>query len=99
MQFKFKIQPYQTEAARAVTDVFAGQPNSGASLYLRDLGRAADGDGTEALPGFERRSRHLKATRMPPSPLGPPRCSRTFIRYSAAIGSLSLCRLLLVPLR
>lgn len=53
MQFKFKIQPYQTEAARAVTDVFAGQPNSGASLYLRDLGRAADGDGTEALPGFE----------------------------------------------
>ena len=53
MQFKFKIQPYQTEAARAVTDVFAGQPNSGASPYLRDLGRAADGDGTEALPGFE----------------------------------------------
>ena len=39
MQFKFKIQPYQTEAARAVTDVFAGQPNIGASLYLRDLGR------------------------------------------------------------
>lgn len=53
MQFKFKIQPYQTEAARAVTDVFAGQPNSGASLYLRDLGRAVGGDGTEALPGFE----------------------------------------------
>lgn len=53
MQFKFKIQPYQTEAARAVTDVFAGQPNSGASLYLRDLGRAVGGDGTEALPGLE----------------------------------------------
>lgn len=53
MQFKFKIQPYQTEAARAVTDVFVGQPNSGASLYLRDLGRAVGGDGTEALPGFE----------------------------------------------
>lgn len=53
MQFKFKIQPYQTEAARAVTDVFAGQPNSGASLYLRDLGHAVGGDGTEALPGLE----------------------------------------------
>ena len=53
MQFKFKIQPYQTEAARAVTDVFAGQPNSGASLYLRDLGRTMGGDGTAALPGFE----------------------------------------------
>ena len=53
MQFKFKIQPYQTEAARAVTNVFAGQPNSGASLYLRDLGRAVGGDGTEALPGLE----------------------------------------------
>ena len=53
MQFKFKIQPYQTEAARAVTDVFAGQPNSGASLYLRDLGRTVGGDGTAALPGFE----------------------------------------------
>ena len=53
MQFKFKIQPYQTEAARAVTDVFAGQPNSGAALYLRDLGRAVGGDGTEVLPGLE----------------------------------------------
>lgn len=53
MQFKFKIQPYQTEAARAVTDVFAGQPNSGVSLYLRDLGRTMGGDGTAALPGFE----------------------------------------------
>ena len=53
MRFKFKIQPYQTEAARAVTDVFAGQPNIGASLYLRDLGRMVGSDGTEALPGFE----------------------------------------------
>lgn len=53
MQFRFKIQPYQTEAARAVTDVFAGQPNIGASLYLRDLGRTVGSDGTEALPGFE----------------------------------------------
>lgn len=39
MQFKFKIQPYQTAAADAVCDVFEGQPNQGASTYLRDLGR------------------------------------------------------------
>lgn len=100
MQFKFKIQPYQTEAARAVTDVFAGQPNSGASPYLRDLGRAADGDGTEALPGFETQVQASEGyANAPPSPLGPPRCSRTFTRYSAAIGSSSLRRLPLVPLR
>lgn len=53
MHFKFKIQPYQTDAARAVTDVFAGQPNSGASVYLRDLGRAATKNGMEAFAGFE----------------------------------------------
>ena len=46
MQFRFKIQPYQTDAARSVTDVFIGQPNVGASLYLRDLGRM---DQTKAM--------------------------------------------------
>ena len=53
MQFKFKIQPYQTEAARAVTDVFAGQPNSGSLVYLRDFGRPATKNGMEALAGFD----------------------------------------------
>ena len=53
MQFKFKIQPYQTAAARAVTDVFVGQPNLGAALYLRDLGRMVGADGSDVLPGFE----------------------------------------------
>ena len=53
MQFKFKIQPYQTAAARAVTDVFAGQPNLGSALYLRDLGRMVGADGSDVLPGFE----------------------------------------------
>ena len=53
MHFKFKIQPYQTDAARAVTDVFAGQPNSGASVYLRDLGRGATKNGMETIDGFE----------------------------------------------
>ncbi len=38
MQFKFKIQDYQTEAARAVTDVFEGQPKSDPLAYLRDMG-------------------------------------------------------------
>ena len=53
MHFKFKIQPYQTDAARAVTDVFAGQPNSGAAIYLRDLGRSATKNGMKAFAGFE----------------------------------------------
>ena len=39
MQFKFKVQQYQTDAADAVCDVFEGQPNQGAAVYLRDLGR------------------------------------------------------------
>lgn len=38
MEFKFKIQQYQTAAATAVTDVFEGQPNSGPLAYLRDIG-------------------------------------------------------------
>lgn len=41
MQFKYKVQQYQTDATRAVTDVFAGQPNEGTALYLRDIGRLA----------------------------------------------------------
>ena len=40
MKFKFKVQQYQTDAADAVTSVFEGQPNQGASIYLRDLGTA-----------------------------------------------------------
>lgn len=38
MQFRFKIQQYQSEAAQAVTEVFSGQPNTGQAVYLRDLG-------------------------------------------------------------
>lgn len=53
MHFKFKIQPYQTDAAKAVTDVFAGQPNNGAAPYLRDLGRGATKNGMETIAGFE----------------------------------------------
>lgn len=33
MQFKFKIQHYQTEAARAVVDVFEGRAKSALLLF------------------------------------------------------------------
>ena len=49
MQFKYKIQAYQTAAAKAVCDVFEGQPNQGTSRYLRDLGRNVDARGRETL--------------------------------------------------
>ena len=49
MQFKFKIQDYQTEAARAVTDVFEGQPNQAPLAYLRDMGSGTLGKGRANL--------------------------------------------------
>ena len=58
MKFKFKVQQYQTDAADAVTSVFEGQPNQGASVYLRDLGRKpkrAQGEidfGDESTEGY-----------------------------------------------
>lgn len=52
MQFRFKIQPYQTAAADAVTAVFEGQPRSEAYAYLRDLGvmRAGQTNTASMLP-------------------------------------------------
>lgn len=50
MEFKYKIQQYQTDAAAAVTDVFEGQTNSAAAEYLRDLGRGPDFGKTAQLP-------------------------------------------------
>lgn len=38
MKFKFKIQPYQTEAVNSVVNIFAGQPFSERISYVRDLG-------------------------------------------------------------
>ena len=38
MEFKFKIQNYQTEAVQAVVDVFKGQPYNNGLSYVRDLG-------------------------------------------------------------
>lgn len=38
MKFNFKIQGYQTDAVRAVVNIFKGQPQSSSSRYIRDLG-------------------------------------------------------------
>ena len=51
MPFKFKVQRYQTDAARAVTDVFTGQPNQGAAVYVHDAGRVQTHLGMESLFG------------------------------------------------
>lgn len=39
MKFKFKIQPYQTDAVEAVAGIFNGQPNYDKVTYIRDLGK------------------------------------------------------------
>lgn len=53
MEFKFKIQPYQTAAADAVCDAFEGQPSQAPLAYLRDLGRVGSaGSGERALFPF-----------------------------------------------
>ena len=70
MQFKFKIQEYQTEAARAVTDVFEGQPKSDPLSYQRDLGSDVDkrgqrymrlDDDDDSETGYKNESIHLSA--------------------------------------
>lgn len=38
MKFKFKIQEYQTQAVKAIVDVFEGQPFCDHTSYLRDVG-------------------------------------------------------------
>ncbi len=43
MKLKFKIQQFQTDAARAVTDVFRGQRNQAMVEFTHDMGRSADG--------------------------------------------------------
>lgn len=39
MKFKFKIQPFQTEAVDSVVKVFAGQPYNGLNKYRHDVGK------------------------------------------------------------
>lgn len=38
MEFRFKIQDYQTDAVNAVVNVFEGQPYNNGLSYLRDIG-------------------------------------------------------------
>ena len=39
MKFKFKIQPFQSEAAESIVKVFSGQPKKGIYKYRRDVGK------------------------------------------------------------
>lgn len=39
MKFKFKIQPFQSEAASSIVKVFSGQSKQGLSQYRRDIGK------------------------------------------------------------
>lgn len=39
MKFRFKIQPFQTEAVQSIIRVFSGQPKQGKSKYRRDIGK------------------------------------------------------------
>ena len=43
MKLKFKHQQFQIDAARAVTDVFQGQPNQAMQEFTHDMGRSVDG--------------------------------------------------------
>ena len=57
MQFKFKIQPYQTHAVDAVINVFEGQPKIENNLYTFDKGMISNAkkglfDNTEDINGF-----------------------------------------------
>ena len=45
MKLQFKHQKFQEDAARAVCDVFTGQPLASRS-YVVDPGKSADGQGT-----------------------------------------------------
>ncbi len=44
LTLKFKNQQFQTDAARAVTDVFRGQRNQTMLSFTHDVGKAAEGD-------------------------------------------------------
>ncbi|MBM6942446.1 type III restriction-modification system endonuclease [Collinsella intestinalis] len=49
MEFKFKVQQYQTLAATAVADVFDGQPKIEGQQFVRDLGSYREAGGTVSL--------------------------------------------------
>lgn len=49
LKLKFKHQKFQADAAKAVCDVFAGQPCFSATSYMIDRGYEAKKDGSEQL--------------------------------------------------
>lgn len=54
MKFKFKVQPFQTEAVESIVRVFGGQSKQGRSKYRRDVGkRKAQGTIEEQDAEFE----------------------------------------------
>ena len=62
MKLQFKHQKFQEDAARAVCDVFTGQPLASRS-YVVDPGKSADGQGTLInIRGFDNA---LEITRAP----------------------------------
>lgn len=50
MKFKFKVQPYQTDAIESTVDVFAGQPLHAWTVFRRDPGVQEDKQISPALP-------------------------------------------------
>ena len=52
MQLKFKHQQFQIDAARAVTDVFQGQPNQSMQEFTHDMGSSSDGGDLFDVVGF-----------------------------------------------
>ena len=53
MKFKFKIQQYQTDAVKAVVNVFNGQPFMDKVTYLRDLGNTTSPVQKSFLDGLD----------------------------------------------
>ncbi len=53
MEFRFKIQQYQSDAVDAVVSVFEGQPYMDCLSYMRDLGNALPLINAEVALGYE----------------------------------------------
>ena len=52
LTLKFKNQQFQTDAAKAVTDVFQGQPNQSMQEFTHDMGSSMDGGDLFDVVGF-----------------------------------------------
>ena len=63
MKLKFKHQQFQIDAARAVTEVFQGQPNQAMVEFTHDTGRSTNGqtDMDIEVLGFRNQPLHVDA--------------------------------------